>query len=638
MIRTPSSMPQLRLTGMAMLAFCGVMNAQKTALSPPHRAHYAVSIDLTQCKNDQLEVLVELPKIEQDEAIYLIPRIVPGTYGVADYGKYTDGLEAFDIDGNKLLVNRLDLNRWQIKGARKLDRLKYVTDDSFDHPDSVGVFGPAGSSFDQRVYLLNMFALVGFVEGTKESRYELSIQTHDSLWASTALDRDSPLRPSEGIRVDRFTAPNYFEFHDRPLLYARADTASLKIGDTRVEVGLFAPNKSLTALDVLTECTPVLKAIGVYLGGKMPTDRYSILVYTDDPENKPEGAQHIGSYGALEHHTSTVVYMPEYPIEFLGYEFVNIVAHEFLHIVTPLNVHSREIEDFDFFQPAMSEHLWLYEGTTEYTSVLVQKREGLIDEEEFFDELTDKLESTEEFNLDLPMTVMSRHVLDIFPDEYLSVYSRGAILSMSLDLEIRWLTQGENSLRDVLSEMSRSYGPSRPFDDATLFDEISRRTHPDLRRWLALHVEGAQAPPLETQLARFGIEYKAQGTRQSLGFGDITYDYDESCDCMVVSGIENPSPLTIDLDLRIGDRLRELNGASLAPEKVRETFALFFEDLRAGSSVKFEVERPDAKGRFKIKKLKGKATVYAQSISHIFELEESPTPEALRLREQWLKN
>ena len=54
------------------------------------------------------------------------------------------------------------------------------------------------------------------------------------------------------------------------------------------------------------------------------------------------------------------------------------MAHEFLHIVTPLAIHAQQINDFDFYSPSMSKHLWLYEGVTEYTSVLVQVQQGLM--------------------------------------------------------------------------------------------------------------------------------------------------------------------------------------------------------------------------------------------------------------------
>jgi predicted metalloprotease with PDZ domain len=40
-------------------------------------------------------------------------------------------------------------------------------------------------------------------------------------------------------------------------------------------------------------------------------------------------------------------------------------THEFFHIVTH-SIHSKEIQDFDYNDPKMSEHLWMYEGVTEY--------------------------------------------------------------------------------------------------------------------------------------------------------------------------------------------------------------------------------------------------------------------------------
>jgi predicted metalloprotease with PDZ domain len=33
---------------------------------------------------------------------------------------------------------------------------------------------------------------------------------------------------------------------------------------------------------------------------------------------------------------------------------------------TPLSIHSKEIQDFDYNDPKMSQHLWMYEGVTEY--------------------------------------------------------------------------------------------------------------------------------------------------------------------------------------------------------------------------------------------------------------------------------
>jgi predicted metalloprotease with PDZ domain len=35
------------------------------------------------------------------------------------------------------------------------------------------------------------------------------------------------------------------------------------------------------------------------------------------------------------------------------------------HIITPLSIHSKEIQDFDYNDPKMSQHLWMYEGVTD---------------------------------------------------------------------------------------------------------------------------------------------------------------------------------------------------------------------------------------------------------------------------------
>ena len=60
-----------------------------------------------------------------------------------------------------------------------------------------------------------------------------------------------------------------------------------------------------------------------------------------------------------------------------------VALHEFMHIITPLNLHSEQIGNFDYVDPKMSKHLWLYEGITEYFANLILVRSDLITEREF---------------------------------------------------------------------------------------------------------------------------------------------------------------------------------------------------------------------------------------------------------------
>jgi predicted metalloprotease with PDZ domain len=52
---------------------------------------------------------------------------------------------------------------------------------------------------------------------------------------------------------------------------------------------------------------------------------------------------------------------------------MDVVSHEFFHIVTPLSIHSKEIHIL-IIMTKMSEHLWMYEGVTEYFANLFQIR------------------------------------------------------------------------------------------------------------------------------------------------------------------------------------------------------------------------------------------------------------------------
>ncbi len=85
----------------------------------------------------------------------------------------------------------------------------------------------------------------------------------------------------------------------------------------------------------------------------------------------------------LEHSYSSLYYMPEMPIEEMNQQLRDFAAHEFFHIVTPLTIHSKEIQDFDFNNPKMSQHLWMYEGMTEYFAGSVQVKYDLISPEQY---------------------------------------------------------------------------------------------------------------------------------------------------------------------------------------------------------------------------------------------------------------
>src|SRR5690606_28242510 len=241
-----------------------------------------------------------------------------------------------------------------------------------------------------------------------------------------------------------------------------------------------------TAKDMESYVRELVEAQKTFLGEINSTDKYAILLYLSEIENDAQG------FGALEHHTSTTVVLPEsMDPQSLKEAMIDVVSHEFFHILTPLNVHSKEIHYFDYNEPKMSQHLWMYEGVTEYFANLFQVNQDLITNQDFYDRMTGKIETSRRFDDTMPFTVMSENILDDeYHSSYYNVYQKGALIGMALDIRLRELSHGETGILDMMKKLSLKYGMDKPFNDEELFDEIVSVTYPEIETFLTTYISG----------------------------------------------------------------------------------------------------------------------------------------------------
>jgi len=108
------------------LLFTAVTIAQNT------QSNIEVAIDLVKIYNDRVMVTAQPAEISSQTITYQLPRIIPGTYSIADYGRYIDDFSAFDKDGKPLPVKRIDVNTWQISNAQELKKVAYLVNDTYD--------------------------------------------------------------------------------------------------------------------------------------------------------------------------------------------------------------------------------------------------------------------------------------------------------------------------------------------------------------------------------------------------------------------------------------------------------------------------------------------------------------------------
>lgn len=486
-------------------AFATVLWSCKTgssSVAASAKEDIQVNINLTEIKDDKVLVTVKSPKIQTDEIIYSIPKMVPGTYSDDNYGRYIDDLKAFDKKGNLLTVKKNDDNSWSITNAKKLDKITYLVNDTFDTEKGKGfgggdIFSPTGSNIDAgKNILLNTHCFVGYFANYLAVPYKVTISHPASLWGATSMtDQDST------DTGDLFITSRYAELVENPIMYSKPDYTSFRVDDMDIQIAVYSPTGKITAESITPEMKKMMIAQKHFLGPINSTKKYTVLLYLSTMKNDAQG------FGALEHPTATTVVFPEMmPLEALSEMMTDVVSHEFFHIVTPLTIHSQEIQNFDYNAPKMSEHLWMYEGVTEYFANLFQINQGLINEEEFYNRMTEKIQHAKTMNDTMPFTTMSRNVLTSpYKDQYLNVYQKGALIGMCIDIIIREKSDGKRGILDLMQKLSNEYGSKKAFNDDELFAKITELTYPEVGDFLKTYVSGPTPIPYNTILAKVGV-------------------------------------------------------------------------------------------------------------------------------------
>ena len=586
-------------------------------------------IDLIKLDQDRVLVTLDPGAFSKEAINFYMPKTVPGTYSLDNYGRYIEEFKAFNYEGEELQATRSDENTWFIPTAPDLDKISYYVNDTFDQESSSSdtVFSPAGTNIKEgENYMLNLHGFVGYFEGLKEVPYEITIDVPSGLTATTSLPK-SPV--TEGETSDKFMAGRYFEVIDNPIMYAGSNNASFTINDIEITIGVYSPNDVYKASDFKPKMEEMMRAQKSFLGDTDSTREYNILLYLSTMDQDD-----ASGFGALEHHTSTVVVFPEQmPKEGLEQLMVDVVSHEFFHIVTPLNVHSKEIHYFDYNEPKMSEHLWMYEGTTEYFANLFQIQQGLIDERDFYNRIIGKIDNSRYYDDAMSFTRMSKNIYeDPYKDNYANVYEKGALINMCVDILLREWSDGEKGILWLMKELSARYDEHTPFEDQSLIDEITTMTSPEIENFFKLHVQGDQPIDYETFFGKVGLSTAMAEEESSYFFkGDIPYiDVDPSDNSIFVRpGIELSSFFT-SLGIQGGDTLLSIDGSAIDLESIRPIIGQSF-GWNPDKEIQIEIMREGEKLEFKGPV--GRPLVMIRSLVPL----ENHTEEQARLREGWLK-
>lgn len=572
-------------------------------------------VDISEPMQDRFYVTLAVKGWSNDSAVFQFASTAPGTYQVMDVGRFVNGFTASDSKGKSLPVVQRGINQYVINDAKNLATISYRVEDVNDtnltvHP----IYPMAGSNIEKDNALINGQMVFGYFHGYQANPIQVQIDCPKDWKVATALT------PKNGL----YTADSFDHIVDSPFLLGRLTEVKTKVGGAEVGIYCYSQNNIVTADSLLEALQAMLVAAEKFLG-ELPVKRYAFLYHfrQDVP----------AAYGAWEHSYSSEYVMPEKPMSVYGETVKDFSAHEFFHIVTPLNIHSEIIQQFNFVKPTPSDHLWLYEATTEWASHLMQVRGGMITSDEFTERITNKLVTSDYFRSDLSLVDLARGSFGDLAPQYGNIYIRGALTMMLFDMRLLELTVGKMGLNDLVKKLAKQYGPKKAFPEKEIFDIVVKMTHPDMKDFIDRYIKGYEPLPVEKMLNLAGYAYHAKFETNEEKTDMGKFDFDYGTDKITFKDVDASNAVTAKLGLQNGDAflgfIKDGTEFRLGKPGVQKAM----NSVKPGDEFGLIVQR----GSEEIK-LTAKAGVKKNIKPHFILPVEKPTSDQLAFRKRWLSN
>lgn len=451
------------------------------------QAPLSYAINLNDRADDLFKVTLTVKGLTSDNAVYQFASTAPGTYQVMNIGRFVKSFEAFDGRGRKVSVEQVSVNQWRLSNAPRVRTIKYTVAETWgtelDHP----IYLMCGTSLEPDHALINPHAVIGYPTGMQAAPVRLRLSYPTGWTVGTALDR---------AKDGAYFAKDYDQLVDSPILLGRLTSAQTRVTGVPVKIYTYSKTGKITSPQLLGAMNGMLQAAGRFLG-TLPVTRYTFLYHFDDK-----------AAGAWEHSLSSEYVLQESAFtDSVGKYVTDIASHEFFHVVTPLNIHSEIIEHFNFVTPVPSEHLWLYEGTTEWAAHTMQLRSGLKTPEEYLATMIKKMKHD---RADYDSTYSLKELsLTSYSDsgqaQYGNIYQRGALTAGLLDIRLLELSHGQRGLQDLILDLAHRYGKRRAFPESTFVDTLVALTDPSIRDFFDNFVMQAHHLPVKEYYEKLGI-------------------------------------------------------------------------------------------------------------------------------------
>ncbi len=420
--------------------------------------HYRLSAD--PIIPHYIAVDAQLTNITTAEVDLQLPAWRPGRYELQQFAKNIQRFEVVDQDGKPLPFQKITKDRWRVQtnGVTELTaRYNYYA--FLSSPNQLN----AGSSFvsDTLLYV-NPVNLCVYAEGQISEPCTIELAIPDGWTIACGMEK---------LSEKMLRAADFYELVDCPIVAAPVmQHIQYECGGVSFHVWIQGGRR--TDGDPTFDAERITRDFSRFsqkqldLYGEFPEKDYHFLTLVLP----------VPYYHGVEHRNSTVLILGANDEgEGLYQDLLGVSSHELFHAWNIIRIRPVELLPYDFTKENYFPTCFVAEGVTTYYGDLMLRQSGVFDDEAYLKELQvlfkrhfenngRAFQSLTESSWDLWLDGYDKGV----PDRKVSVYHKGAIAALILDLHIRRLTDHVRSLNDVMRIMWERFG--KPFIGYTLDD------------------------------------------------------------------------------------------------------------------------------------------------------------------------
>ncbi|ADR21667.1 peptidase M61 [Marivirga tractuosa] len=482
----------------------------------------------------QVEILIKPTKADFEVKL---PDWRPGRYQLGNFSKYLRNFNAFDKNEEPLNFKKTNRNTWLIHCEDEECIIRYEIYTSIID---------GGSTFvDEEHWYLNFINCMIYQADDMKQVHKVHLDIPNDWEIACGLKKEGK----------ELVADSFYELVDSPALVSnKLQHLEYRVQETNFHLW-FRGNADLKNKNQILDDFKKFTAYQIETMGEFESKDYHFLFQIPDEK----------AYHGVEHLNSTCIVLgpaKEFNSETFYNNFLGISSHELFHYWNIIRIRPEEMYPYNFDKENYFITGYVAEGVTTYYGDLFLVRSGVKDLDWYIDELNilfkRHFENYGRFN-----TSVAESSWDLWLDGYeagiphrkVSIYVKGALIALILDLKIILESNGEKSLDDVMRKLwTDFYKKDKGYSSEDYLKTAEEVIGYELTDYLNKFITGCE--PVENELKilldQFGFEMELKANENS-----ITHHLGLKINEETVISIAPDSPA--EKAFRIGDKLIGIN-------------------------------------------------------------------------------